>query len=574
MTTHPDFPRAASALANLPVTRRRFVQGLALGGAALSLGLTPAARAANRGILAPIVLSGASIDLAIGSGTANFTGRDRRAITVNGSLPAPVLRLREGDLATLRVRNLLDETTSIHWHGILLPADMDGVPGLSFDGIAPGETFEYRFPLRQAGTYWYHGHSGMQEMQGLYGALIVDPREPEPFRYDREHVVLLSDWSDDDPMRVFHNLRKQGDYYNRQQRTVGDFWRDVRKLGWSGAWQNRRMWGQMRMNPTDLADVSAPAFTFLANGVTPAGNWTGLFRPGEKVRLRFINAAAMTFFDVRIPGLKMTVVAADGQYVQPVVVDEFRFGSGETYDVIVEPGEAPAYTIFAQNMDRSGYARATLAQQAGLAAAVPALDPRPLLTDADMGMDHAMMESMPDMPMQQHPASEQGNPGVDMQAMMPMANLADPGVGLRDNGRKVLTYADLRSAFPDPDGRTPSREIELHLTGNMERYVWSLDGIAFEQATPIRLRYGERLRITLVNDTMMAHPFHLHGMWSDLEDEEGNFLVRKHTVTIPPGTRRSYRVTADAPGRWAYHCHLFLHMAGGMMREVRVEGGA
>ncbi|HET8731056.1 MAG TPA: copper resistance system multicopper oxidase [Moraxellaceae bacterium] len=557
------------------VTRRQFVQGLALGSAALSLGLHRGARAATPSLVsAPGVLSGSEFQLDIGTGRANFTGRERAVIAVNGSLPAPVLRFREGDDIAITVRNALADTTSIHWHGVLVPAAMDGVPGLSFAGIRPGETFTYRFPVRQAGTYWYHSHSGMQELQGLYGAIVIDPREPEPFAFDREHVVLLSDWTDDDPMRVFTNLRKQSDYYNLHQRTVGDFFHDVREKGWKSAWADRSMWGGMRMNPTDLADVTSPAFTCLVNGQSPAANWTGLFQPGEKVRLRFINGAAMVFFDVRIPGLKMTVVAADGQYVEPVDVDEFRLGGGETLDVIVEPENRPAYTIFAQNSDRTGYARATLAQQPGLVADVPTLDPRPVLTETDMGMDMAMMTSMPDMPLQTHPASERNNPGVDMQAMMPAARLDDPGVGLRDNGRVVLTYAALKSAFPDPDGREPTREIELHLTGNMERYVWSIDGIPFNLATPVRLTYGERVRLTLVNDTMMAHPFHLHGMWSDLEDEDGNFQLRKHTITIPPGTRRSYRVTADAPGRWAYHCHLFLHMAGGMMREVRVEGGA
>ncbi|MDI1302037.1 MAG: copper resistance system multicopper oxidase [bacterium] len=559
-----------------PLSRRRFVEGLALGTAALSLGL-PRFSLAQSSVAPPYPsvpeMHGPHQELVVGEQHVNFTGQVRTAITVNGSLPAPVLRFREGEAFRFTVRNTLSEDTSIHWHGFVLPAAMDGVPGFSFHGIAPGESYHYEFPVKQSGTYWYHSHSAMQEARGLYGAIIIEPREPEPFQYDRDHVVLLSDWSDEDPHRILAKLKSQSSYYNQHPRTVADFFRDVKAKGWSAAYADRKMWGEMRMTPTDLADVSAATYTYLVNGATPASNWTGLFKPGEKVRLRFINAASMTYFDIRIPGLKMTVVAADGQYVEPVEIDEFRLAVAETLDVIVEPREG-AYTIFAQSMDRSGYARATLATAAGLSAAVPALDPRPLLSMADMGHDMDGMEGM-DMEAQKHPASE-NNPGVDMQAMMPMARLDDPGIGLRDEdrageGRKVLTYADLRSAFPDPDGREPVRDIELHLTGHMERYVWSFDGIPFASAEPVRLKYGERVRLILVNDTMMTHPIHLHGMWSDLEDEDGNFLVRKHTISMPPGTRRTYRVTADALGRWAYHCHLLMHMDGGMFREVRVE---
>lgn len=574
----------------LPCTRRRFVEGLAAGGLAAAIGLPRISAAQPVVVQTPVEkshvvpeLTGNVLDLVIGEQRVNFTGRLRTAITVNGSLPAPILRFREGDKLTLRVCNTLEEDTSIHWHGFILPANMDGVPGLSFHGIHPGETFTYEFPLKQSGTYWYHSHSAMQEARGLYGAIIVEPETPDPFHYDREHVVLLSDWSDTDPHKILLNLKKQSSYYNYHQRTVGDFFRDVKTKGFAAAWADRKMWGQMRMTPTDLADVSAAAYTWLVNGTTPASNWTGLFKPGEKIRLRFINAAAMTYFDIRIPGLKMTVVAADGQNVQPVDVEEFRIGVAETLDVIVEP-LAQAYTVFAQSADRTGYARATLATAAGMSAAIPALDPRPLLSMADMGHDMSgdmsgMDHSMHGMEMQSHPASENKNPGVDMQAMMPMARLDDPGVGLRESDRpgvtrRVLTYADLKSAFPDPDGREPSRDIELHLTGHMERYVWSFDGIPFASAEPLKLQYGERVRLILVNDTMMEHPIHLHGMWSDLEDEDGNFLVRKHTISMPPGTRRTYRVTADALGRWAYHCHLLMHMDSGMFREVRVEVGS
>lgn len=575
-------------------SRRTFVKGLAAGGILGSLGLWRSPVWALTSPGQPTVLSGTEFDLFIGQTPVNITGAPRTAMTINGSLPGPLLRWREGDTVTLRVRNRLQEDTSIHWHGIILPANMDGVPGLSFHGIAPDGLYEYWFQVRQSGTYWYHSHSGLQEQVGVYGPLVIDPKEPEPFQYDRDYVVMLSDWTDENPARVMAKLKKQSDYYNFHKRTVGDFINDVGEKGWSATLADRKMWAEMKMSPTDLADVSGYTYTYLMNGQAPDGNWTAIFQPGEKIRLRFINGSAMSYFDVRIPGLKMTVVAADGQPVEPVSVDEFRIAVAETYDVLVEPAAEQAYTIFAQSMDRTGYARGTLAVQHGLSAAVPALDPRPLISMADMGMDHGAMGGMDhgmqgDMAgmdhsqmagmnpgatggqMQQHPASENNSPLVDMQTMTPTPKLDDPGIGLRDNGRKVLTYADLRSTFIDPDGREPGRTVELHLTGHMEKFSWSFDGIKFSDAEPLRLKYGERLRITLVNDTMMTHPIHLHGMWSDLEDEHGNFLVRKHTIDMPPGSRRSYRVTADALGRWAYHCHLLFHMEMGMFREVRVD---
>jgi CopA family copper-resistance protein len=572
-------------------SRRTFVKGLAIGGAAASVGLWRAPVVAQ-GLprAAWTTIAGSQFDLRIGETPMNFTGSSKVALTVNGSIPAPTLRWKEGDTVTVRVANGLDEDTSIHWHGILLPANMDGVPGLSFHGIHPGEAYVYKFKVRQGGTYWYHSHSAFQEQRGVYGPLVIDPIAPEPFKYDREHIVMLTDWTDESPERVFAKLKKQADYYNRRQRTVADFIRDVGKQGWGATLSDRKMWGQMRMNATDLADVSGSTYTYLMNGTTPAGNWTGLFTPGERVRLRFINGSAMSYFDVRIPGLKMTVVAADGMYVQPVTVDEFRIATAETFDVIVEPSGQAAFTIFAQSNDRTGYAAGTLAVRAGISALIPELDPRPLLTMADMGHDHAAMghgttddgaaaaadphaghNDASSSGALTHPASEEGNPLVDMQTTTPAAKMDDPGLGLRGNGRRVLTYADLWSAFKDPDGREPGRTIELHLTGHMERFAWSFNGVKFSSAEPLRLTYGERLRIVLVNDTMMNHPIHLHGMWSDLENENGDFQVRKHTVDMPPGTRRSYRVTADALGRWAYHCHLLFHMESGMMREVRVD---
>jgi len=586
-------------------SRRRFVQGLVAGGVLGALSGLPAggwahgvgAHPAARNGAAP-VLTGTEFDLVIAESAVNFTGKPAVATTVNGMLPAPTLRWRQGDTVTIRVTNRLAEPTSIHWHGIILPYQMDGVPGISFPGIAPGETFTYRFKVEQSGSYWYHSHSGFQEMTGLYGGIIIDG-EGDTIRAERDHTILLSDWTDEDPMRVLAKLKVQSDYYNYNQPTVVDFFRDVSRDGIKSALDKRKMWNQMRMSPTDLADVSGATLTYLANGTTPAGNWTGLFRPGEKVRLRFINGAGNTFFDVRIPGLKLKVVQVDGQSIEAVTVDEFRFGPGETCDVVVEPRDE-AYTIFSQSMDRTGYARATLAMRQGLDAAVPALDKPEWLTMADMmgemgGMGHGGMDmagaSHGAAPMShgqhamaaasaqdalkvpsktaRHARTEYGA-STDMRVDMARTNLDDPGIGLRDNGRRVLTLADMHTVGGVPDKRGPGREVELHLTGNMERYSWSFDGVEFGKSTPVHFRYGERLRVILHNDTMMTHPMHMHGMWSDLEAPDGTFQARRHTIPVQPAQRISFLVTADALGRWAWHCHLMLHMDAGMFREVLV----
>ncbi|MCC6209173.1 MAG: copper resistance system multicopper oxidase [Gammaproteobacteria bacterium] len=593
-------------------SRRRFVLGAVSVGALATVGRAASVLAEGAGSRDGKVLAGSAYDLEVGYLPVNFTGRERMATAVNGALPAPLLRWKEGDQVRLRVTNRLAVDTSIHWHGILLPAEMDGVPGLSFPGIKPGDTFEYSFQVRQSGTYWYHSHSHFQEQTGVYGPIVIEPLRPEPYACDRDYVVMLSDWSDEAPEEVLARLKKHSEFYNQDPRTAGDLWREVRAKGISATWQDRAMWNQMRMSDRDLSDVTGAIYTFLMNGRTPAEGWTGLFRPGERLRLRFINGSAMTIFDVRIPGLKMKVIAADGQNVETVTVDEFRIGVAETYDVLVEPDGDAAYTIFAQAIDRSGYARGLITSDPALGAEVPALDAPPRLSHVDMGMahdadhgghaahtmdhgqhdmshdgmgmDHGMHEradAMPPAPEMgsgkagqgssrpiRHPHSERG-PQVDMRAADPRYRLEDPGPGLRGNGRRVLTYADLRNLRETPDPREPGREIELHLTGNMSRYMWSIDGIAFADAEPLRFNYGERLRITLVNDTMMNHPIHLHGMWSDLETGDVDYIPRKHTVIVQPGAKLSYLVTADARGRWAYHCHLLYHMMG-MFREVRV----
>lgn len=553
--------------------RRRFIEGLTAGG--ILLGAAPWFKAihAESFARAPQILTGPEFKLTIAETPVNFSGVTRRATTVNGCIPAPTLRWREGETVTLQVTNQLQEETSIHWHGIILPFEMDGVPGISFKGIAPGETFTYRFIVQQSGTYWYHSHSGMQEQSGMYGAIIIDPATPESFKTERDYVVMLSDWTDEDPLKVFAKLKKQSDYYNFNQPTFIDFLSDIANDGLGKAVSKRHMWNEMRMNMTDLADISAYTYTYLLNGSTVSGNWTGLFAPGERVRLRFINAAAQTLFDVRIPGLKLHIVHADGQSIEPVIVDEFRMGVAETYDVIVTPEEG-AYTIFAQSMDRTGCCRGTLATRAGLQAPVPALDKPEALTMLDMmgEMQHSEHEGMvmPPSTTKVRHADSEFEASVDMRVDTPRSNLDDPGIGLRNNARKVLSYADLRSSVAPQGLRAADREIELHLTGNMERYSWSIDGLEFGKSSPVHFRHGECLRVIFVNDTMMTHPMHLHGMWCDLESPDGVFQVRKHTLMVQPAQRLTFLVSADALGRWAWHCHLFYHMHAGMMREVVV----
>jgi len=586
-------------MSSIMIPRRRLVQSVAAAGTLAGLGLPR--RAAHAASFGHPELGGSTFDLTIGNAPVNVTGRRTSATLVNQLFPGPVLHWRQGDTVTLRVRNTLSVPTSIHWHGIRSPADMDGVPALSFKGIEPGETFTYRIPLpeHQTGTYWYHSHSAFQEQTGLYGAIVVEPRGGYRERFERDYVVVLSDWTDQDPEQVVSNLKFQSDYYNFHQRTVGTFIGDARREGLGKTIADRLEWGRMRMSPTDIADVTGATYTYLLNGAAPGGNWTGLFRPGERVRLRFINASSMTFFDVRVPGLTMSVVQADGNDVEPVPVDEFRIGVAETYDVIVQPTENAAYTIFAQSEDRTGFARGTLAPRQGMAGPIPPMDKRPMRTMADMGMgnmdmagmghggsgstagmDHGSMAGM-NMSGQNGPGmtGKEGDPagakmdgqvGVDNVAMMPVSRLGDPGDGLEHNGRRVLTYAMLRAREPGADPRPPSREITLHLTGNMQRYMWGFDGKKFSQAEPIRLKRGERVRFTLVNDTMMEHPIHLHGLWSELENGQGEHRPYKHTVIVKPGEKLSYLVTADSPGAWAYHCHLLYHMEMGMFRTVVV----
>ncbi|NOX25586.1 MAG: copper resistance system multicopper oxidase [Deltaproteobacteria bacterium] len=575
MTNNDDFTSI-----NLP--RRRFVKGVAAGGALLGLELSPARllAAINTSPARQQALSGRKFHLTLAPQAVNFTGHPATATAINGTVPGPILRFREGDTVAIDVTNKLAESTSLHWHGIILPAPMDGVPDISYKGIDPGETFHYQFQLKQSGTYWYHSHSGFQEQTGHYGPLIVEPKEPEPFAYDRDYVVMLSDWSDEDPVTIYAKLKKMSDYYNFAERTVFDLENDIKQQGLTATWRKRAMWNRMRMSDRDLSDVTGYTYTFLMNGIPPAQSWTGLFKRGEKVRLRVINGSAMTFFDFRIPGLSMTVVAADGQNIEPVTVDEFRIGVAETYDVIVEPQEQP-YTLFAQALDRTGYACGALTPDPSLKAEIPDFDPYPILTHQDMGMAmpghkmSAMSHNIKrgpaglgsDTPVI-HAMSEYG-PQVDARAKNPQYRLDDPGAGLRNNGRRILTYADLRNLYPTSDTREPGREIQLHLTGNMARYMWSINGIKYADAEPLHFKYGERLRITFINDTMMNHPMHLHGMWSELETGDGRRMPQKHTVTVQPGARISYLVTADAMGGWAFHCHLLYHMLG-MFRKVIV----
>lgn len=532
----------------------------------------------------------------------------------NGSSPGPVLRFKEGENVTINVKNNLNESTSIHWHGLILPYQQDGVPTISFDGIEPGETFTYKFPIIQSGTYWFHSHSGFQEPDGAYGAIVIEPKKPEPFRYDREYVVQLADKHRHSGKRIMRNLKMMSDYYNRKQQTVGDFFRDVSKDGLAATLQDRSDWGDMRMMASDVEDVQG--FTPLINGKGPTQNWTGLFKPGERIRLRFINSSAMAYFDIRIPGLKMTVVSADGNNVQPVTVDEFRIAVAETYDVIVQPKESRAFTIFAESMGRSAFARGTLAPREGMTADVPKMRTRPLLTMADMGMapgheGHSMADmdrsamKMPDKsapmkmdhsamadPKKSAPMTGMDHSSMNAKESKPMAGMdhsahgggsaakSTPfyaaGSGLTPtaaNGGKFLNYADLRAQKRLYKFRPATREIEIRITGNMERYIWSLNGVKYGDAEPIRLKYGERVRFKFVNETMMTHPMHLHGMWSILDVGAKKWNPIKHVVSVSPGTTVYMESEVDAPGQWAFHCHLSYHAAAGMFRKVIVEGG-
>ncbi|MGE0302268.1 MAG: copper resistance system multicopper oxidase [Phycisphaerales bacterium] len=559
------------------------------------------------------------LELVVGASPLTVDGKKTtRAVTINGAIPGPTLRMREGQHVEIRVRNELEEDTSIHWHGLIVPPTMDGVPGVSFAGIRPGETFTYRFRVRQHGTYWYHSHSGLQEQLGHYGGLIIEPRNPDPFVYDREHVIVLSDWMFRDPYSVLKKLKQFESYFNYQRPTVANLFADAKRQGLGRSIAQRLEWDAMRMDPTDIADITGVAYTYLMNGRSSAENWTATARPGEVVRLRLINAATMTYFDFRIPGLAMTVVAADGQLVSPVETDELRIAVAETYDVLVRMPDDRAYTLFAETIDRSGFARGTLASREGMSAPIPAGRPRPMLTMADMGMaDMAAMKpagsmdamstetpsghggaapqaheatGMPGMsphgdhstpvagalPTEGLPDSvmhgpEGHGPASSMTAMMPTRRFAEPGIGLGGDGWRVLTYAHLRALRPPPDRRAPDRQFDLHLTGNMRRYIWGFDGKKYSEAEPIRFVYGERLRINMINDTMMEHPIHLHGMWMDLY--AGGTLhtnPRKHTVSVKPGELLTVDISADAPGRWAFHCHLLYHMEMGMFRTVAV----
>ena len=521
----------------------------------------------------------------------------KEGIGYNGKSPGPVLRFKEGEDVRINVTNNLDEATSIHWHGLILPFEQDGVPGISFPGIQPGETFTYEFPITQAGTYWFHSHSGFQEPDGAFGAIVIEPEGREPFRYDREYVIQLTDKHPHSGDRIMRNLKMMPDYYNRQQQTVGEFFSDASSNGLMDTIKDRMGWGDMRMMKADVEDVQG--FTGMINGKGPAQNWTGLFEPGERVRLRFINSSAMTYFDVRIPGLDMTVVQADGNNVQPVNVDEFRIGVAETYDVIVHPRDEQAYTIFAESMGRSGFARATLAPEEGMEAPIPPMRDPARLTRADMAgmpgmdhgdmdhgdmaasedMDHSSMENMDDSKMKDMDHGSMD--GMDHSKMggddgQPSDPFYAKGSGIMPvaaNDGKFLSYADLKAQKPLYEEREPTREIELRLTGNMERYTWSINGVKYEDADPIRLQYGERVRFKFVNETMMTHPMHLHGMWSILDVGAGKWNPIKHTVNVQPGTTVYMETEVDAPGQWAFHCHLSYHAAAGMFRKVIVEGG-
>ncbi|AIT82348.1 MULTISPECIES: copper resistance system multicopper oxidase [Sphingomonadaceae] len=577
--------------------RRAVLRGATLMGSGVALaGWLPAwAQPVSAGIAPDMpVLSGEEIAIRIAHQPVTIDGRTSHGIAMNGTIPAPLIRLREGQNVRIAVTNALDEDSSVHWHGLILPAEMDGVPGISFPGIRPNETFVYEFPIVQSGTYWYHSHSGLQEQLGHYGPIIIDPAGEDPVRSDREHVIVLSDYSATHPHVIFRKLKQQGGYFNRRRQTLAGL-----LAGRDQTLRERLRWGAMRMDPTDVADVTGAAYTYLVNGHGPADNWTGLFRPGERVRLRVINAAAMTIFNFRIPGLKLTIVQADGQNVRPVAANELQITVAETYDVIVEPVEDRPYTIVAEASDRSGMGCATLAPRAGMSAQIPLPRERPILTMTDMGMsamDHGALNddsragdgghaghgaavSATATPQGSHAMRDFSNvpnvartPAVQSIAPMPIDRTGEPGIGLDDVGHDVLTYRHLMALDRNPDVRAPSRSLQIHLTGNMERYMWAFDGVTFNALTaPIPFRQDERVRITLINDTMMAHPIHLHGHFFELVTGHGSYAPRKHTVNVLPGGSVTLDVTTDALGDWAFHCHLLYHMHAGMMHVVAVR---
>ncbi len=558
--------------------RRRLLRdaGLMTAGLALSRWMPAWAQPVSPGIATPLsVLSGTDIALRIAPQTMVIDGRESRAIGINGTVPAPLLRLQEGTTVRLAVTNDLDEDSSVHWHGLLVPPEFDGVPGVSFPGITPRSTFVYEFLLRQSGTYWYHSHSGLQEQLGHYGPLIIDPAGADPIASDREHVIVLSDHSEMAPTAIFRKLKQEAGYFNYQKQTLAGL-----LAGRDQPRQERLMWGAMRMDPTDVSDVTGATYTYLINGHGPADNWTALFAPGERLRLRFINASAMTTFNVRIPGLPLEIVQADGQNVQPVTVDEFQIGVAETYDAVVQPLEDRAYSLVGESVDRSGLARATLAPRVGMPAEVPALRGRPLASMKDMGMmDHGTggmvgmdMEMNMDMRDFANAPAVANDPGVQTISPMPMDRTGEPGQGLADVGHRVLVYRDLVALEKNPDARPPQRSLDIHLTGNMERFMWSFDGVKMSDThVPFPFLEGERVRVNLINDSMMGHPIHLHGHFFELVTGHGNHAPRKHTVIVQPGAKVSFDLTADAVGDWAFHCHMLYHMHAGMMRVVSVR---
>jgi len=590
--------------------RRRFLRQLGAGVFVTSLGglLPRPAWAAVTGQSLTDSAIRRRYDLNIGYMPFSINGKKEsvRATAINGTVPGPLIRLREGDDVQLNVTNSLMDTkhSSIHWHGILVPFAMDGVPGVNFAGIKPGETYNYRFKVKQSGTYWYHSHSAFQEQTGTYGPLIIEPRGGDPIQADRDYTVTLSDWTSDGPDAAFRNITMSDGYYNYQQRTIGEFFHDVSERGLKSTVADRAAWGKMRMSPVDLAAITGAEYTYLMNGLAPDSNWTALFNPGETVRLRFINTGAMSTFDVRIPGLDMQVVMVDGKPVKPVDIHEFRISVAETYDVLVRPKKDQPFTIFAESLDRSGYARGTLSPEAGLTAAIPTLRPRPVRKLEDMGMgmmddkifgggkmkqgamkknqmsmvsgmSKGESETNPDIPGPNGPKpfKPKDNVNVAMIIMHPKDRVAEPGIGLGDDGWKVLNYADLKNADGQPYSPSVDREMTINITANMERFMFSFDGKKYSQHPgPYNFRHNERLRLWLVNHTMMEHPIHLHGMWMQIENGQSHDRIPyKHTILVKPGEKISALITPIEKGDWAFHCHLLYHMEAGMFQVVRVS---
>lgn len=488
--------------------------------------------------------------------TVNFTGQPVQAIAVGGTIPAPTIEATVGDTLRVTFNNKLDVETSVHWHGVLLPNDQDGVPYLTTPPIKAGQSFTYEYPVIHHGTYWYHSHTGLQEQRGVYGSLVFHPLGGEVVAADQEVVVVLSDWTDENPNQVMHNLKKSDDYYALKKDSVQS-WQKVLQHG-PEAIRNRLDGAWMRMGPMDLSDVGYDAF--LANGArtyTPRG-----INAGSTVRLRVINAGASSYFNLHYAGGEMTVVAADGVDVVPFTVDRLRIAIAETFDVIVTAPTEGAYEFRATAEDGTGYSSVIL----GSGQVIPAADipkPNPFLMDHSMHGDteHADHSSMDHGGMNNGQMNHAAM-GHDMASMQ----------GSTGAPKRMREYELLRALSPTNfSADNPQRIVSLELTGDMERYAWSFNDKVLSEDSKILIRKGETVQFVLENKTMMHHPIHLHGHFFRVLNGKGEYSPLKHTVSVPPLQTVTIEFLANEEKDWFFHCHNLYHMKTGMTRVVSYE---